>query len=667
MPSILQTALILLASALAGVLIIRACKLPPILGYLLAGLVIGPNATALAADSTMLKNFAEFGVVFLMFSIGLEFNLSKLKSMKSIVFGFGASQVFLTMFLTIPAGYLLRFVLPLSLPWHVLFALGGALAMSSTAIVIKGLAEKFELDTPHGKNVVGVLIFQDLVVIFLLILIPSLDKNSGDMAVALSLAGVKITIALLLIFVVGKSIFSSWFKLVASMKSQELFMLNVLLVVIGVSAITEYIGLSMALGAFMAGMLIAETPYRFQVEEGIESFRDILLGLFFISIGMLVDFHVVFDHFHLVMLLFFGALILKFVVIAGLAKRFGSSAGEAIRTGICLTQAGEFGFVLIQQIDQLDWIDPSVSQSVIAAMLLSMMVAPVLIQFNDKITLRFVRNEWFNQSLNLTKIASQSLKNTDHVIICGFGISGQQLATILEQEQIKYIALDADPDRVSDASQAGKSVVYGTSQSKNHLIAAGIVRAKAVVITFQNINETIKVIQQVELLHPGIPIIVRATDETEVERLELVGATQVIPEKTEGGLMLSAQVLTVVGVPIKRVLRRVTQARENRYGALKGFFPSFENDDSETTNSSRLHSVKLKGNTQGVGKNLDWLQKESGANLHAIRRKISGSHSNYKNLTPSESVIFQEEDILTLLGSPDCLEKAEKRLLKIKT
>ncbi len=666
MPSILQTTLILLASALAGVLIIRASKLPPILGYLLAGLVIGPNATALAADSNMLKNFAEFGVVFLMFSIGLEFNLSKLKSMKNIVFGFGASQVFLTMLLTIPAGYLLRFALPISLPWHVLFALGGALAMSSTAIVVKGLAEKFELDTPHGKNVIGVLIFQDLVVIFLLILIPSLNKNSGDMAMALSIAGLKISIALILILVVGKTVFSSWFKLVANMRSRELFMLNVLLVVMGFSAVTEYLGLSMALGAFMAGILIAETPYRFQVEEGIESFRDILLGLFFISIGMLVDFHVVFNNFYLVVFLFLGALILKFVIIAGLAKRFGASAGEAIRTGICLTQAGEFGFVLIQQIDQLDWIDQRVSQSVIAAMLLSMMLAPILIQYSDKITLRFVKNEWFNQSLNLTKIATQSLKNSDHVIICGFGIAGQQLATILEQEQIKYIALDADPDRVSDASQAGKSVVYGTSQSKNHLIAAGIVRAKAVVITFQNINESMKVIQQVELLHPGIPIIVRATDERDVEKLELVGATQVIPEKTEGGLMLSAQVLTVVGVPIKRVLRRVTQARENRYGALKGFFPSFENDDSESSNSPRLHSVKIKENTQAIGKDIDWLHHESGANLHSMRRKITGSHSNYKNITLDEKFSFQEEDILTLLGTPDCLEKAEKRLNKIR-
>lgn len=665
MPSILLTTLILLASALGGVLLTRVAKLPPILGYLLAGLIIGPNATGLATDNEMLKHFAEFGVVFLMFSIGLEFNLSKLKSMRKIVFGFGASQVFLTMLLTIPAGYLLRFFLPLPLPWHVLFALGGALAMSSTAIVIKGLAEKYELDTTHGKNAVGVLIFQDLVVILLLILIPSLGSNPEDIALALSIAGVKITIALIVILVVGKSIFSTWFKIVSNLRSQELFMLNVLLVVIGISALTEFLGLSMALGAFMAGMLIAETPYRFQVEEGIASFRDILLGLFFISIGMLVDFTVVLDHFHIVFFLFISALVLKFAIIISLAKQFGSSSAEAIRTGLCLTQAGEFGFVLLKQIDQLDWIDPGLSQSVIAAMLLSMMVAPILIQFNDKIALRFVPNEWFNQSLNLTKIASSSIKNSHHVIICGFGISGQQIATILEKEKIKYVALDADPERVKDASQSGKSVVYGSSQNKNHLIAAGINRAKAIVITFDNLNETIKVIKQVELLHPGLPIIVRAADDSEVEKLELAGATQVIPEKTEGSLMLSAQVLSAVGVPIRRVLRTMTQARENRYGTLKGFFPSSEDEDAEDQSAPRLHSVMLLTNTQGVGKTMDWLFSESGASLQSLRRKPVGLHTSYSNITVDDATCFEVDDILTLLGSPECLVAAEKKLNKL--
>lgn len=662
MPSILQIILTLLACALGGVLLARLFKLPSILGYLMVGLAIGPHALGFAPDSETVKDIAEFGVVFLMFSIGLEFNLTKLKTMRHIVFGFGVSQVFLTMLLTIPAGYFLRFLIPLVLPWHVLFALGGALAMSSTAIVVKALSEKAELDTQHGKNVLGVLLFQDLVVILLLILIPSLGKNPQDIVLALSMAGIKITVALVLIFFVGQKIFSTWLRLVASMRSQELFMLNVFLIVIGMSAITYFFGLSMALGAFMAGMLISETPYRYQVEEGIASFRDILLGLFFITVGMMVDIQAVFFELHLVLLLFFGALIFKFLIVAGLARRFGSSAGVAIRTGICLTQAGEFGFVLINQIDQLDWIDPNLSQAVLAAMLLSMLVAPILIQYSNAIALRFSKNEWFSQSMDLTKIVTQSIQNDQHVIICGFGVTGQHVATMLESEGVSYLALDSDPERVKQASEAGKSVVYGASQSSNTLMAAGIARAKAIVITFKSIQETMKVIQQIEGLNAGIPILARAKDDAEMDKLILAGATQVIPEKAEGSVMLGAQVLSLAGVPLRRVMRRVSEAREDRYGKLRGYFPSMEDEGDDDVEAIRLSSVHLKNLMHGIGKTIEWLESNDVV-LQSIRRRIDGSTS-YSKLEPDPLLLFEPEDILVLSGNVASLNKAEKLLTK---
>ncbi len=663
MPSILQITLTLLACALGGVFLARVFRLPSILGYLVVGIVIGPHALALAPDSDMVKHFAEFGVVFLMFSIGLEFNLTKLKAMRSIVFGFGVSQVFITMFLTIPAGYFLRFVIPLVLPWHVLFALGGALAMSSTAIVVKALSEKAELDTQHGKNVLGVLLFQDLVVILLLILIPSLGKNPGDIAFALTLAGLKITVALVMIFFVGQKIFSAWFRVVASFRSQELFMLNVLLVSIGMAAITNYFGLSMALGAFMAGMLISETPYRFQVEEGIESFRDILLGLFFITVGMLVDIQSVLAELHLVLFLFFGALLFKFLIIAGLARKFGSSPGVSIRTAICLAQAGEFGFVMINQIDQLDWIDVNLSQAVLAAMLLSMLVAPILIQYSNQIALRLSKTEWFDQSIDLTKIAAQSIQNDQHVIICGFGATGQHVANMLESEGISYIALDADPERVKQASEAGKSVVYGLSQSANNLNAAGIHRAKAIVITFQSIQDTIKVIQQIEHLHEGLPVLAIAKDELEMDTLLKSGATQVIPEKAEGSVMLGAQVLSLVGVPLRRVMRRISEVRENRYGKLRGYFPGLEDDDIEDADSIRLSSVHLKKDMSAIGKTLEWLEQMDVV-VQSVRRK-QGITNTYTKLEPLPELLFEPEDILVLSGNIQSLEKAEKLLRKI--
>lgn len=662
MPSILQITLTLLASALGGVLLSRILNLPPILGYLVVGLLIGPNAANLAPDSDTVKNLAEFGVVFLMFSIGLEFNLAKLKSMRQIVFRFGASQVFLTMLLTIPAGYLLRFLIPLPMPWHVLFALGGAVAMSSTAIVIKALSERGELDTEHGKNVIGVLLFQDLVVILLLILIPSLGKNPGDIALALTLASIKVTVALTLIFIVGQKLFSSWFRVVANFRSQELFMLNVLLVSIGMAGLTEHFGLSMALGAFMAGMLIAETPYRHQVEQSIESFRDILLGLFFITVGMLVDFQVVLRDFHLVLFLFFGALALKFVIITGLAKRFGSSTGVALRTGLCLTQAGEFGFVLINQLDSLDWIDPDLSQAVMAAMLLSMLVAPILIQYSDRIVLRFSRNEWLTQSVQLTKIVTQTIQHDQHVIICGFGITGQHVANLLEQEGIRYVALDADPDRVQEASDAGKSVVYGAYGVKG-LIAAGIARAKVVVIAFNHIEESAHLIKQIEELHPGIAIIVRASDDSDLELLQKAGATQVIPEKIEGGLMLAAHTLSVLGVPIRRVMRRITEARENRYGKLKGHFPSAEEDDGDSPESIRLHTIRLGPNMRGINQTLSFIE-QTGAVVQSLRRKENKMAATFKQIILEPNVVIQEDDILVLLGTMASLEAAEKLITK---
>ena len=661
MPSILQLTLTLLASAVAGVLAFRVLKLPPVLGYLAVGVLIGPNALGLAPDNATVKDFAEFGVVFLMFSIGLEFSITKLRSMKKIVFGFGASQVFLTMVLTIPAGYFLRFVSPIHLPWHVLLAIGGALAMSSTAIVIKLLAERMELDSEHGKNAVGVLLFQDLVVIFLLILIPSLGRNPGDMIFALGLAGIKIAVAIGLIFFFGQKIFSSWFTLVARLKSQELFMLNLLLVALGMAALTESIGLSMALGAFIAGMLISETPYRFQVEEGIASFRDIMMGLFFITVGMLVDFGVIYRNAPMVLILLIAPLVLKFGIIATLARRFGASAGVAIRTGLCLTQAGEFGFVLLNQIDALDWIDPDLVQAVLASMLISMMISPLLIQYSDRIALRFSRNEWFNQSLNLTRIASQSVRNENHVIICGFGRLGQNLARLLELEQIKYIALDLDPDRVKEASEAGNSVVYGDAQSANTLQAAGIMRAKSVVITFSGTANAVRLIHQIEQLRPGIPVLVRAADDSDLELLQAAGATEVIPEQIEGSLMLASHVLLVSGVPMRRVVRRITEAREARYSLLRGYFRSIEDEDISTADAIRLHSVRLVKGAAGIGQALTILN-ECDVQVQTIRRSENAT-GGYKQFQPLTDEVLQADDVLVLMGTSRAIEKAERLLI----
>ena len=660
MPSVLQLTLILLASGVAGVVIFRYFGLPPILGYLAIGVLIGPNALGLANDSATVKYLGEFGVVFLMFSIGLEFNLHKLRAMRSIVFGLGGSQVLLTMLLAVPASLLMNWIYPIS--WEAAIALGGALAMSSTAIVTKLIADRSELETDHGRNIIGILLFQDLAVVFLLILLPSLGKNPGDLFIALSAAAIKISVALVLIFVLGQTLMSRWFRLVTKLRSQELFMLNLLLIVLGMAGLTEHFGLSLALGAFLAGMLISETPYRHQVEEDIKPFRDVLLGLFFITIGMLLDFHVIAQQWILVLLLLIGPLLFKFGLIALLSRAFGSTPGISIRTGLCLAQAGEFGFVLLNQIDGLDLIDPALSQAVLAAMLLSMFGAPFLIQYSDRIAMRFSSNEWLLQSLALTRVAAKSVRTENHVVICGFGRSGQSLARMLDQEKIPYIALDMDPDRVKTAAAAGDNVVYGDASRENYLIAVGLSRAKAVVITYADTPASFKVLHQVERLRPGMTVLVRTKDDADLAKLQAAGATEVVPELIEGSLMMASHVLLMMGVPMRKVVRIVSNAREARYSLLRGYFRGSEVEDFDSNESWRLHSVTLLPESISIGKTLEELALENdGVSIQAVRRKVGGGDYIKLELTPH--LRLQANDILVLSGNPEATELAQSKLL----
>ena len=309
MATTLELVLLYLVAAVLGVVACRSLKLPPMLGYLVVGVLIGPNALALAKDTASVKYLAEFGVVFLMFVIGLEFNLPKLRSMRMLVFGLGLAQVVLTIAVTLLGHFLLVFAYSAVLgktwqmSWQGAVVLGGALAMSSTAIVVKMMAERLELDSEHGKRVMGVLLFQDLAVVPLLVLIPALGSPAEDMFIAMVWAGLKAALLLILLLVGGQRVMRWWLTLVARRKSAELFMLNLLLVTLGLAYLTELAGLSLALGAFVAGMLVAETEYKHQVETDIRPFHDVLLGLFFITIGMKLDWRPVLDQWLLVLMM----------------------------------------------------------------------------------------------------------------------------------------------------------------------------------------------------------------------------------------------------------------------------------------------------------------------------------------------------------------------------
>ena len=655
MGNTLELVLILLASAVFVVVLFRWLHLPPLLGYILVGVAMGPFALAWIPDTEEGRHLAEFGVVFLMFSIGLEFSLPKLFQLRRAVFGLGFAQVLLTLGAVLAAASLA------GAPWQAALAVGGAIAMSSTAMVLRILAERIQLETPHGRDIVGVLLFQDLAVVPLLILIPAIAEGSGELAQRLAFALAKAAVVLVVLLFVGQRLMRGWFHIVARRRSHELFILNVLLITLGLAWLTDRAGLSLALGAFLAGMLIAETEYRHQVEEDIRPFREVLLGLFFVTMGMRLDLGTVAANFSLTLALAALLVVFKFTLVAGLARLFGAGPGAAVRTGLALAQVGEFGLVLMVLAQSVALLDRDFSQLLVAAMLLSMLAAPFAIQASDRLALRWSSAEWMLQSLALHRVAAQSLATERHVIVCGYGRTGQRLAHMLEQEHIDVIALDTDPERVRGAAAAGEKVVFGDASRYETLVAAGVARASALVITFADTQLALRILHHVRTLNPALPVIIRTLDDADMDRLIAAGASEVVPETFESSLMLASHALVLLGVPLRRVVRRIRDVREHRYSLMRGFFHggTDEAEDPDEAREPRLHSVTLATGAGASGRSLGELALDQlGVRVTALRRR------ELRMISPDPKTALQEGDVIVLLGTPEQLAAAEMRLLQ---
>lgn len=655
MTNSLQLLLILLAVAVGVVVLCRILRLPAMLGYLLVGILIGPHALGWIPDAPETRHLAEFGVVFLMFSIGLEFSLARLRGMQRLVFGLGTAQVVATMLLVMLTS------LFFGLDWRAGLALGGVLAMSSTAIVSKMLVERAELSAPHGQKIMGVLLFQDLAVVPLIIIIPALASSGEHLYLTIGIAFLKAALILAALLTFGQRLLRPWFRLVAMQKSSELFMLNVLLFTLGLAYLTELAGLSLALGAFVAGMLISETEYRFQVEEDIKPFRDVLLGLFFVTIGMLLDLHSVISGFGWIVLVLLILLPFKAAVVTLLARWFSGDWGASIRSGLGLAQAGEFGFVLLTLAGGVNLLPAEVMQNVLAAMLISMLAAPFLIQHAEAIVRRISPSAWMDSAVQIHQIAVQSMATKAHVIICGYGRSGQALARFMVVEGIRFIALDLDPRRVHEASAAGGSVVYGDAAKREVLLAAGLMRASTLVITYDDKHSALKILHHINQMRPELPVVVRTADDSHIEELKKAGAAEVVAEVTEGSVMLASQALLMSGVPLNRVIRRVQESRAGRYAAFSGYLRTAQliEDDTGESLQPRFLSVLLKEDSVAVGKKLgDAGLAELNVEVNAVRRR------NVHGAQPSEEMLLQAGDILVLLGLPEALHEAEARLHK---
>ena len=646
--------LILLISSVLGVALFRAFQLPPMLAYFLVGLALGPHTFGLLQDTEASHELAEFGIVFLMFSIGLEFSLPQLYAMRKKVLGVGGAQVVVT---TSVAMCIAKFA---GLSWSAAFVIGSALAMSSTAIVSKMLAERVDLNSRHGRLSIGVLLFQDIAVVPILVLIPALAMTESGIAAVLGIAMLKATVMLLILFTVGKWLINPWFNLVASQRSRELFVMNVLMVTLLLAYATKLAGLSYALGAFIAGMLISETRFRYQVESDISPFRDILLGLFFITVGMLLNLEQIFQNIGLILFFLIGFILFKAAVVTLVVKFVKYEAGVAIRTGVILAQAGEFSFVILALGLQRNLIGGEALQLVLATAVLSMLVAPFLVQYNGRIARWLVRSYSKNSEQVVQNIDESSKHMQDHVVICGYGRSGQYLGRFLKEENIPYIALDIDPTRVLEASAAGENVMFGDAARRPVLEAAGIARAKALIISYADNRAAMKILHISQENYPQLPVIVRTVDDSFMDELRDAGATEVVPEILEGSLMLASHALMLLGVPLHRVVRRIRLFREERYEMFKGYFHGISDAEDEelAKQQVRLHSVIISSGAFAVGRriadmHLDGFEVE----VKSIRRP----NSKREDLTVTSPLI--EGDVVVLLGQPTGLTNAQDALL----
>jgi monovalent cation:H+ antiporter-2, CPA2 family len=653
----LTQVLIMLAASVFVVALARRIGWPSILGYLVVGMALGPHALRLITQANITSDLAELGVVFLLFTLGLEFSLPRMMAVRREVFGLGALQVGATIAVIacIARGF--------GLPWLIGSLVGGALAMSSTAIVLHTLTDRGEINRTHGRLAFSMLLFQDMAFVPLLALVSALAGHRTDFsagAVAAAVAGGAAAVAAVL--AAGRWLLRPLFHEIAHSRLRELFTLAVLLVVLA-SAWTSYLaGLSLGMGAFLAGMMLAETEYRHQIESVIRPFRDILLGLFFISVGMLLDLKLLVTDFVLISALLLGFLLIKAAVAALATRLYETSTFKAVRTGIVMCIGGEFGIALFTLILQSGAVPVRITQALLVAVVLSMVISPFILANNARIA-RLVLREKRPRAEPPGPPGDGpvgTIAQREHVILCGYGRVGQSVARVLESQGFEYIALDLDPARIRAARQAGEPVLYGDSADEDMLVSAGCDHASAVVISFSSPGVALAIVRTVRQLRADVPILVRTVDDSRAAELVAAGATQIIPETFEMGLILVAAALRTLAVPAARVAQTLGQVRDTRYVMLRNVRPHTASPVPADLLAQReeVRTVVIPPGAWAVGRCVEEVRERGAAvAFTGIRRHgILGT-------APEGATRLREGDVVLIHGRPEALEHAEGVLL----
>ncbi|WP_421145019.1 cation:proton antiporter [Aeromonas dhakensis] len=643
--------LILLLAAVLLVAIFRRLGQPVILAYLLAGVVLGPHGAAVITGQSIMQTIAELGIVFLMFSLGLEFSLPRLIAMRRLVIGVGGLQVLLTSLLFFAIAWWWGLSLAQAL------VVSGTLALSSTAVVIKQLGDQKQLHTRRAQLGVSVLLFQDLAVVPLLVMIPILARpeiQGSALLAEIAWATLKGLFALLSLLAVGKWLLPLLFHEVARARSDELFVLSTLLVALLAASLTQWMGLSMALGAFLAGMMLGESHYRHQLEVDIRPFRDVLMGLFFITIGMTMDWQRVALDWWLVALSVPALILFKSLLVLLAGRLMGERKRDAMAAGIMLSQVGEFGFVLLALANHHGLLDHRLVSLLIGIGVTSIAMTPWLVQQAHQLA----RSLTDPALLTRSEVAQSGLSKSQHVIIAGFGRAGQTCARFLKQEEIPFLALDLDPERVSEAKSAGEQVAFGDASRRDILLAAGLLRARLVIITFDDPKRVEAMLALIRELAGEVKVLVRTRDDSFLEAFKRAGAFEVIPESQEGALMLVSHLLLNCDIPIGRVIRRMEHERSNQYRFLHGFYWGDQSAGNLETDQllERLHPVLLHEQAWAVGRSVQAL------GLDAVR--IREVQRGTQRLEPKPELVLVTGDKLVLFGNAVAVEQAEQRLLE---
>ena len=656
--AVLSQMLVLLAGSLLVLALARRFSLPPILGYLVVGMVLGPHAFGVLDDDESIRMLADIGVVFLVFTLGLEFSLARMVAMKREVLGVGGLQVVVTTAVVAAAAWALGAALPVAI------VLGGAVAMSSTAIVMRQLGDQLELARTHSRLALGIVLFQDLAFAPLLALATSIASTTENVLTASWLAGmvVRAVLALVIVLAAGRWLLRPLFHEFARHRSTETFTLTVLFVVLGGAWATHALGLSMAIGAFLAGMLLAETEFRHQTEAVVKPFQDILLGLFFVFVGMMLDLRLLLTQLPLVLLLLASLLLVKAAIVTAIVRAFVHNTRKALRTGITVCMGGELGFALLTVLLNGRLAPTEIVQPLLTAVVLSMLIGPLLVRYNGRIADRLLGRESTLPSDGVFEtVATRELAKREHVIICGFGRVGQNLARVLEKRGFEYIALDLDPFRVRDARQAGDPVVYGDATQVDVLRALGVDRASVVVISVDQPKPALGVVRAVRQLREDVPVLVRTEDDSGLEELQAAGATEVVPEIFETSLSVVSHVLLYLDVAPADVAETTEAIRHDRYALLRSVFrrrDAREPDAEHGLLRQHLRTVNLPPAAYGVGRTLKDLGLDADQVIvNALRR------DGIVGRDPDPDTRLREGDVVVLFGTAEDLERAESRLL----